>query len=92
MEPLHDRSRRLGYRVRFEGGPRDAKQTVVPALDTGGPPELLLTPGRPDWVYVLAGAPRADGSLPYWWMPSLRLAAPQGRTGLRPEGPDTTTP
>ena len=63
------------YYARFEGGPRDATMTVVPGLDSGQPPELLLTPGRPNWIYVLAGGARKDGSLPYLWMPRSRIDA-----------------
>jgi hypothetical protein len=69
------------YYARFEGGPRDATQTVVLGLDSGQPPELLLTPGKRDWIYVLAGNVRGDGSLPYMWMPKSRIAALQRRAG-----------
>ena len=50
--------------ARFVDGPRDRESVVVPALESGQPPELLLTPGKPEWVYVRAGAQRPDGSLP----------------------------
>ena len=69
------RDERRSYPVRFEGGPRDATQTVVASLDSGQPPDVLLTPGRPGWVYVLAGGARDDGSLPYLWMPRTRIAS-----------------
>jgi hypothetical protein len=89
-EPVN-RTGRWAYHVRFEGGPRDATQTVVPALETGEPPEVLLTPGRPEWVYILGGAPRADGSLPYWWMRGIKLAEQRRRIGQRPEVQNSTT-
>jgi hypothetical protein len=75
MDWPQDRKGRWAYHVRFEDGPRDATQAVIPALDTGEPPELLLTPGRPDWIYILAGGARHDGSLPYLWMPASKVAA-----------------
>jgi hypothetical protein len=71
------------YTARFEDGPRSSTVAFVLALDTGQPPELLLTPDRTDGVYVLAGGQRADGSLPYMWMPRTRVAALQ-RLGTRP--------
>jgi hypothetical protein len=72
--------------ARFEEGPRDGTMAVVPALESGEPPEMLLTPGRPDWVYVLAGAPRHDGSLPYLHMSPTKAAATRriGRLATRP--------
>ena len=75
MESPPDQDRRASYHVRFEGGPRDATQTVVLGLDSGQPPDLLLTPGRRGWVYVLAGGAREDGSLPYLWMPRAKVAS-----------------
>jgi hypothetical protein len=75
MPGLRDRIEPKTYRARFEDGPRDATQAVVLGLDSGQPPDILLTPDRPDWVYVLAGAGREDGSLPYLWMPKGRVAA-----------------
>jgi hypothetical protein len=63
------------YHARFEGGPRDATQAAVLGLDSGQPPDLLLTPGRPSWIYVLAGGARHDGSLPYVWMPTGKIQA-----------------
>lgn len=59
--------------ARFVDGPRDRQQALVPALETGQPPELLLTPGRSEWIYVRAGAPWRDGSLPYLYMPPSRV-------------------
>ena len=66
---------RRTYDARFEGGPRDATHAEVRGLDSGQPPDLLLTPGRPGWIYVLAGGARPDGSLPYLWMPKGKVNA-----------------
>ncbi len=85
MDSPQDRFERRTYRVRFDGGPRDAAQTAVLSLDSGQPPDILLTPGKPDWIYVLAGGARRDGSLPYLWMPHGRRVA-----ALRGHSPRTT--
>ncbi len=73
------------YTARFEDGPRSSTVVFVLALDSGQPPELLLTPNRSDGVYVLAGGERADGSLPYMWMSRSRVTALQ-RLGRRRPG------
>ncbi len=65
---------RQTYLARFEEGPRDGTLTAVLALESGEPPEVLLTPGRRNEVYVLAGGPRRDGSLPYLHMPPSKAA------------------
>lgn len=75
MDRPRDWNERRTYYARFEGGPRDATQTVVLGLDSGQPPDLLLTPGRRGWIYVLAGGARGDGSLPYIWMPRSKVQA-----------------
>jgi len=63
--------------ARFIDGPRDGQSAVVPPLESGQPPELLLTPGKSEWVYVRAGAPWRDGSLPYLHMsPSRAILIP----------------
>ena len=62
-----------GHIARFIDGPRDGQTTVVPPLESGEPPEILLTPRRSSWVYVRAGAPWSDGSLPYLHMSPSRL-------------------
>jgi hypothetical protein len=77
MERTQDWSTRRTYYARFENGPRDATVTTVLALDSGQPPDLLLTPGQRDWIYVLAGGERGDGSLPYLWMPRSKVVALQ---------------
>jgi hypothetical protein len=63
------------YAARFERGPRDGSVTSIVSLDTGQPPDVLLDAGQSSGVYALAGGPRADGSLPYWWMPRRKAAA-----------------
>ena len=63
------------YVARFEDGPRDASTSVIVGLESGEPPDLLLTPGQPDAVYMLAGGQREDGSLPYIWMPKSKVSA-----------------
>jgi hypothetical protein len=83
-EPTPEPGQRATYIARFEGGPRDAQLTPVLSLDSGQPPDILLTPGRPEWLYVRAGAPRADGSLPYLYLSRsmTRRAVPRRqRTG-----------
>lgn len=67
-----------GHIVRFIDGPRDGQTAAVPPLESGQPPEILLTPGRSEWVYVRAGAPWSDGSLPYLHMsPSRAILIPK---------------
>jgi hypothetical protein len=60
--------------ARFVDGPRDRQTADVPAMESGQAPEIVLTPGRPEWLYVRAGAPWPDGSLPYLYMPPSRVA------------------
>lgn len=84
MERSQNWLERQTYAVRFEDGPRDATVAFVLALDSGLPPELLLTPGQRDEVYVLAGGQRDDGSLPYLWMPKQKVAALQNLGMRRP--------
>jgi hypothetical protein len=74
MEPSRDWSESGTFVARFERGPRHGTVTVVLGLETGQPPDLLLAPGHPDGIYVLAGGAHPDGSLPYWWMSRKRLA------------------
>jgi hypothetical protein len=89
MRPSWDSSDGGSFPARFEDGPRRGTVAFVLALDTGQPPDLLLVPGRPDGVYLLAGGERGDGSLPYWWMTRKRLAAI--RAMGRPHRIDGTT-
>jgi hypothetical protein len=63
------------FAARFEDGPRQGTVAFVAGLETGQPPDLLLTQGQSDGVYVLAGGAHQDGSLPYWWMTRTKLAA-----------------
>jgi hypothetical protein len=76
---------RQTYVAHFEDGPRRRTFAAVLALESGQAPDVLLTPGRPDWVYVRAGAERRDGSLPYLHMPPSKVAMLQAR-GRRAAG------
>ena len=91
MERPQSWSDRPTYTAWFEDGPRGATAASVLALDSGQPPELLLTPDRRDWVYVLAGGQREDGSLPYLWMPNEKVAALQRLGRRRPADRVTNT-
>ena len=84
MERLWDPSERRTFTVRFEHGPNHGTVASIVGLESGQPPDLLLTPVPSDGVYVLAGGARRDGSLPYWWMSRTRLAAIRARGPLRP--------
>jgi hypothetical protein len=75
MESSRDWSEPRTFVARFERGPHDATTASIVGLPFGQPPDVLLAPGRPDGVYVLAGGAHPDGSLPYWWMSRKRLAA-----------------
>lgn len=91
MEHSPSWSDRPTYTARFEDGPRDATLAFVLALDSGMPPELLVTPDRPDEIYVLAGGERGDGSLPYRYMPRSRVIALQRLGRRRPADQDAAT-
>jgi hypothetical protein len=60
------------YRARLEGGPRHGRKVALRAGPLGGPPDFVH--GDEEGIYALAGAPRQDGTLPYWWMPWTRAA------------------
>jgi hypothetical protein len=66
-------AQRRTHIARLVDGPRDREATVVEALGSGEPPEVVLTPGRPEWLYVRAGAQGQDGSVPYLYMPPSRV-------------------
>jgi hypothetical protein len=59
------------YRARLRGGPDDGAVVDVSALPGGGPPDFFHAGPADPGMYVLAGAPYADGSLPYWFISSL---------------------
>jgi hypothetical protein len=67
-DPGHP-ERRETILARFVTGPRAGGLAHVLALESGQPPDILLTPEQPDWIYLLAGGPGKDGSLPYLYMP-----------------------
>ena len=87
-DPGEPQPERRTHIVRFEEGPRDGTQTAVLALESGEPPEILLTPGRPDQVYILAGGPRRDGSLPYLHMSPSKAALIRARGRRSTQGMD----
>jgi hypothetical protein len=91
MERSPNSSDRQTYAAWFEDGPRDGTVAFVLALDSGLPPELLLTPDRPGDIYVRAGGERGDGGLPYLWMPRSKVAALQRLGKRRPADHVTNT-
>ena len=92
MERSWDSSGRPTFAARFDGGPRHGTVAFVVGLDSGQPPDVLRTPGRSDGFYLLAGGPRGDGSLPYWWMTRQRLPALRTLRRPRPAGRVATIP
>ncbi len=58
---------------------RRRRAPVCSGSSSGQPPDILLTPGRPEWIYLLAGGPRADGGLPYTFMSPSRAALVRSR-------------
>jgi len=62
------------FAAKFEGGPSNGSLAFVRGNECGQPPDLVRSPGRPEGLYLLAGGPRADGRLPYWWMTRRHLA------------------
>jgi hypothetical protein len=59
-----------GYRARLRGGPDDGSDVSVAALPGGEPPDFFHAGPDDQGMYVLAGSPHADGTMPYWWIPS----------------------
>jgi hypothetical protein len=57
------------YRARLRGGPDDGSDVAIAALPGGGPPDFFHAGPDDSGMYVLAGLPDPDGSMPYWWMP-----------------------
>lgn len=72
------------YVARLRGGPDDGALVRVAALPGGAPPDFFHAGPDDPGLYVLAGLPHADGSMPYWFMPSLpnsgEPAAPERST------------
>lgn len=58
------------YHARLRGGPDDGIDMIVSAGTDGEPPEFLHAVADDSGMYLLAGLPNADGSMPYWWVPS----------------------
>lgn len=59
------------YRAKLRGGPDDGALVRVTPLPDGAPPDFFHAGLDDSGVYVLAGAPHEDGSLPYWFISSL---------------------
>jgi len=74
------------YEARLRGGPDDGARVRVTPLPSGGPPDFFHAGPDDPGVYVLAGAPFDDGSLPYWFISSL----PRSEEPEPPEGPTWT--
>lgn len=62
---------RSDYLARLRGGPDDGALIRVAPLPGGAPPDFFHAGPDDPGMYVLAGLPHSDGSLPYWFMPSL---------------------
>lgn len=62
------------YQARLRGGPDDGAIVRVSPLPDGAPPDFFHAGPDDPGVYVLAGAPHEDGSLPYWFISSLPQA------------------
>lgn len=62
------------YEARLRGGPDDGAVVRVSPLPDGAPPDFFHAGPDDPGVYVLAGAPHEDGSLPYWFISSLPYA------------------
>lgn len=59
---------RTAYQARLRGGPDDGGVVRVAALPGGGPPDFFHAGPDDQGVYVLAGSPYSDETLPYWWI------------------------
>lgn len=62
------------YHAKLRGGPDDGALVRVTPLPNGAPPDFFHAGPDDSGVYVLAGAPHEDGSLPYWFISSLPMA------------------
>ena len=62
------------YTARLRGGPDDGALVRVVPAPGGAPPDFFHAGPDDPGIYVLAGACREDGSLPYWFVPSLPRA------------------
>jgi hypothetical protein len=70
MSKVMDQAVRPDYVARLRGGPDDGALVRIPALSDGAPPDFFHAGPQDPGVYVLAGLPHADGSMPYWFMSS----------------------
>ena len=62
------------YQARLRGGPDDGALVRVCSLPGGAPPDFFHAGPDDPGVYVLAGAPHEDESLPYLFISSLARA------------------
>lgn len=58
------------YLARLRGGPDDGDLVPVAALPGGAPPDFFHAGPADPGMYVLAGLPHEDGSMPYWFISS----------------------
>ncbi len=58
------------YRARLRGGPDDGAVLRIAPLPGGAPPDFFHAGPDDPGMYVLAGSPNSDGSLPYWFISS----------------------
>jgi hypothetical protein len=65
---------RQNYHARLRGGPDDGSDVQLSGRPGGGPPEFFHAGSDDQGMYVLAGSPHSDGTLPYQWNPSLGQA------------------
>ena len=63
------------YLARLRGGPDDGALVRITPLPGGAPPDFFHAGPDDPGMYVLAGLPHADGTMPYWFMSSLPPAS-----------------
>jgi hypothetical protein len=73
-----------GFRARLRGGPEDGRAVELEALADGEPPDCFAATDDESGMYVRAGLPNLDGSMPYWWIPATSSL-------ISPVDPDTAT-
>jgi hypothetical protein len=78
-KPLSSAAR--AYRARLRGGPDDGLDLAVAALPDGAPPEVLHGGDDDLGMYLLAGLPNPDGSMPYWWVPAQSAPSVDAQPG-----------
>lgn len=81
MDTTHTSNTGRTYRARLRGGPDDGIDVAVAALPDGAPPEVLHGGDDDLGMYLLAGLPNPDGSMPYWWVPAQPAGADTAQPG-----------